>query len=127
ALRLWLALQQTPSRSPRACSQKIGLFSFLASALASASDENQWISSVNLATFLSTTPLGTTAPTSFFSTPPVGLMAFCAAAHAASVRVSTRLAISFLNMNQCLRVYLPLVWFFFCFLPGLADASCALR
>src|SRR5437762_12963761 len=94
ALKLWLALQQTPSRSPRACSQKIGLFSFLASALASAIDENQWISSVNLVTFLSTTPLGTTAPTSFFSTPPAGLIAFWAAAHGASERVSMKLAIS---------------------------------
>src|SRR5260221_13337614 len=69
ALKLWLALQHSPFRSPRACSQKIGFFCFFASSLASSNDESHLTWSVSLATFFSTTALGTVAPTSFFSTP----------------------------------------------------------
>src|SRR5262249_44954861 len=58
ALKLWLALQQTPSRSPRACNQKMSLFSFWAFSLASPREESQWICSVSLWTFCSTTWLG---------------------------------------------------------------------
>src|SRR5262249_24545585 len=58
ALKLWLALQQTPSRSPRACNKKMSLFSFWAFSLASPREESQWICSVSLWTFCSTTWLG---------------------------------------------------------------------
>src|SRR6266849_3167659 len=58
ALRLWLALQQVPSRSPRACSQKIGFFCFRASSLASSSEDSQLICSLSLVTRRSTNLLG---------------------------------------------------------------------
>src|SRR5439155_22657234 len=51
ALRLWLALQQMPSRSPRACSQKMGLCCSWASCLASSSDDCQATVSFSLVTF----------------------------------------------------------------------------
>src|SRR5262249_49322494 len=54
ALRLWLALQVSPSRSPRACSQKIAFFCSRACSLASSSEDSQLTSLVSKATFFST-------------------------------------------------------------------------
>src|SRR5262249_33766610 len=59
ALRLWLALQVSPSRSPRACSQKIAFFCSRACSFASSRDDSQLTSLVNSATFFSTLAPGT--------------------------------------------------------------------
>src|SRR5262245_41538101 len=61
ALRLWLALQVSPSRSPRACSQKIAFFCSRACVFASSREESQLTSLVSRATFFSTLAPGTRA------------------------------------------------------------------
>src|SRR6267378_1247429 len=132
ALKLWLALQQTPSRSPRACSQRIGLFCFWANSLASASEENQWTWSVSLATFFSTTALGTVAPVFLVSTPVFGAGLFFPPSAGAAARASNKAPVINLYRMTYLRsraFHLPLDFWFLCLccFCCLADSSWACR